>query len=89
MYFLRTGVWPSDARSDVFRALPHIRCPILFITGQNDEICPPTNARLMYDAAVNPQKALLIVPNAVHDSTYAVARHLYEHTVVQFLQRVL
>ena len=89
MYYLRTGVWPSAAKSDVFRAIPHIDRPILFIAGQNDEICPPVNTQLMYDAATNPKKGLLVVRSAGHDSTYATNPQEYEATVLAFLHRAL
>ena len=87
IYYLRTGVWPSSKKADALIAIPEIKCPILFISGEKDRICPPDNTRLMYDAAANPEKEFLIVPNAEHDSTYATAPHVYEECVVRFLQR--
>jgi pimeloyl-ACP methyl ester carboxylesterase len=90
IYFLRTEVWPSPGRSDLLSAIPDINPrPILFIAGEEDEICPPENARLMYEVADSPHKQLLIVPGAEHDQTYAAASHLYEKTVVQFLNSAL
>jgi len=89
MYYFRTGVWPSAARSDVFRAIPRIERPILFIAGEDDEICPPGDTKLMYEAAQSVEKDLLIVPNAGHDATYATHPKLYEATVVAFLQQAL
>ena len=90
IYYLRTGIWPSNHRADVLLAVPKIgHRPILFIAGQLDEICPPANTLKMYNAALSPQKALLIVPNADHDSTFIAAPHLYQDTVVHFLQTAL
>jgi pimeloyl-ACP methyl ester carboxylesterase len=90
IYFLRTDVWPDPDRSDLLSAIPNINPrPILFIAGEEDEICPPENARLMYEVADSPHKQLLIVPGAEHDQTYAAAPHLYEKTVVQFLNSAL
>jgi fermentation-respiration switch protein FrsA (DUF1100 family) len=90
IYFLRTEVWPSPGRSDLLSAIPRINPrPILFIAGQDDEICPPENARLMYEVADSPRKQLLIVPSAEHDQTYALAPHRYEETVVKFLNSAL
>jgi fermentation-respiration switch protein FrsA (DUF1100 family) len=60
--------------------------PILLISGERDEICPPQNARLMYNAARSPQKRLLVIPNAEHDTTYQTAPQLYESTVKRFLE---
>ena len=90
IYFLRTEVWPSPDRSDLLSAIPSINPrPILFIAGQEDKICPPENARLMYEVADSPNKILFIVPGAEHDETYAAAPQLYEETVVKFLQNAL
>ena len=41
----------------------------------------------MYDAALSREKVLLIVPHAEHDTTYSSAPHLYESTVVSFLNK--
>ncbi|HTZ46727.1 MAG TPA: alpha/beta hydrolase [Verrucomicrobiae bacterium] len=90
IYYLRTGIWPSSHRADVLLTIPKIGDrPILFIAGQLDEICPPANAEKMYNAALSPQRAILIVPNADHDSTYISAPHLYQDTVIHFLQNAL
>jgi pimeloyl-ACP methyl ester carboxylesterase len=90
VYYLRTGVWPSNHKADVLYAIPHIgNRPILFIAGQKDRICPPLDATLMYDSALSPKKELLIIPNAEHDTTYASDRALYESTVLHFLQEAL
>jgi uncharacterized protein len=90
IYFLRTEVWPNPDRSDLLSAIPLINPrPILFIAGEKDEICPPENARLMYEVADSPHKELFIVPGAEHDQTYAVAPYDYEETVVKFLNSAL
>lgn len=89
IYYLRTGVWPSSEKADALIAIPEIKCPILFIGGGRDRICPPENTRLMYNAASNPRKELLIVPNAEHDTTHAAAPRLYEANVARFLERAL
>lgn len=89
IYYLRTGVWPSSEKSDALIAIPEIKCPILFIAGERDRICPPEHTRVMYDAARNPEKKLLIVPNAEHDTTYITAPRLYEDTVVRFLKNAV
>lgn len=88
IYYLRTGVWPSSRKANVLLAIHQIGLrPILFIAGERDQICPPENAWVMYRAALSPNKALLIVPNAEHDSTFTTAPNLYESTVVGFLRK--
>jgi uncharacterized protein len=86
IYYLRTGVWMDSRKADSLLAIARIGTrPVLFIAGEQDKICPPDNARAMYQAALSPQKELLIVPGAEHDSTYMTSPELYESTVIQFL----
>jgi uncharacterized protein len=90
IFYLRTGVWVDSRKSNALSAIPHIgRRPILFIAGERDEICPPENTRRMYDAALSPDKSLLVVPGATHDSTYTTDPQLYESKVLQFLEKAL
>ena len=71
IYYLRTGVWLSGREADSLVPISRVGIrPILFISGERDEICPPQNARLMYNAAHSQQKRLLVIPNAEHDTTY-------------------
>ncbi|MGB2666620.1 MAG: alpha/beta fold hydrolase [Candidatus Acidiferrum sp.] len=87
MYYLRTGVWLNSREADSLVAISDIgNRPILFISGARDEICPPQNARLMYNEARSPEKQLLVIANAEHDTTYQTAPELYESTVVRFLE---
>ena len=88
IYYLRTGIWLDGQKANALAAISRIGPrPILFIAGENDKICPPQNAKRMYDAALSPDKALLIVPHADHDTTYSSAPHLYESTVISFLSK--
>ena len=90
IFYLRTGVWVDSRKANALEAIPRIgRRPILFIAGERDEICPPENARRMYDVALSPDRSLLIVPAATHDSPYASAPQLYESVVVQFLEKAI
>jgi uncharacterized protein len=90
MYYLRTGIWPNAKEGNVLLAIPRIDDrPILFIAGQLDQICPPSNTRIMYDLAASPKKEILVVPGADHDLTFATHPHLYEQTVLHFLNVAL
>jgi pimeloyl-ACP methyl ester carboxylesterase len=63
IYYLRTGIWLSRRKTDTLVPISRIvNRPILFISGERDEICPPQNARLMFEAARSPGKRLLLVP---------------------------
>ena len=87
IYYLRTHVWLDGKKADALVAISRIGMrPILFISGEKDAICPPQNAKRMYDAALSPDKVLLIVPGAEHDTTFSTPPQLYESTVVDFLQ---
>ena len=88
IYYLRTHVWLDGRKADALVAISRIGMrPILFISGEKDEICPPQNARRMYNTALSPEKLLLVVPNAEHDTTYSSSPQLYESTVVGFLEK--
>jgi pimeloyl-ACP methyl ester carboxylesterase len=90
VYFLRTGVWTNSRAVDTLLAITRVgNRPILFVSGQLDKICPPENARRMYQAAASPEKELLIVPGADHDSTYSADPKVYESTVVNFLNNCI
>jgi pimeloyl-ACP methyl ester carboxylesterase len=52
----------------VWSGLKSISCPTLFITGSEDVVTPPVNARLM--AAVVPDAELEVVPGAGHGLMY-------------------
>lgn len=88
IYYLRTHVWLEGKKADALVPISRMgRRPILFISGAKDGICPPQNADRMYNSARSPEKFLLIVPNAEHDTTYSTNPQLYESTVVGFLER--
>lgn len=90
IYYLRTGVWLSRTKTDTLVPISRLGArPVLFISGQKDEICPPQNARLMFNAAESSKKRLLVIPNAEHDTTFQTAPPLYEHTVIEFLEDAL
>ena len=87
IYYLRTGIWLNERNTETLVAISEIGTrPILFISGERDEICPPENARLMFEAALSPESRLLVVPEAEHDATYQTAPELYESTVIGFLE---
>lgn len=89
-FYLRTGVRIEPHAVDALPAIARIGVrPTMFIVGEQDGIATPTDARLMFDAALSPKKALLIVPGAGHNTTYAVAPTLYEARVIAFLTAAL
>jgi len=83
---------PRNKPNPSARLAALIRCiekqPILFIAGADDKICPPGDARKMYNAARSDDKALLIIPGADHSSTFRADPKLYESRVVALLNSI-
>src|SRR5713226_2107323 len=89
-FYERTGMRIEPHDADALPAIARIGArPVLFIVGAQDAIAPPDDARQMYEAALSPAKALLVVPGAGHNTTYGTAPALYETQVLQFLVKAL
>ncbi len=89
-FYVRTGMRIEPHDADALPAIARIGSrPVLFIVGARDGIAPPEDARRMYEAALSPAKALLVVPGAGHNTTYGTAPALYETQVLQFLVKAL
>jgi uncharacterized protein len=89
MFYLRTGVWVDLRKTDTLTAIRELGPkPVLLISGGSDAITPPADTRKMYEASRSPDKMLLIVPGADHDTTYRTAPQLYQSTVLRFLRIV-
>jgi hypothetical protein len=52
-----------------------------------DRIVPTDKARQILSAIPDNRKELVIIPNAVHDTTYSAAPTLDMNTVLRFLER--
>jgi pimeloyl-ACP methyl ester carboxylesterase len=89
VYYVRTGIWLTQGKTDTLVPIAHLQQPILLISGERDEICPPKNAKVMLDMARSSKKQLLVVPNAEHDTTLITNPQLYESAVVRFLENAL
>ena len=89
VYYLRTGVKLDSRKAAALSAIARLgQRPVLFIAGERDALAPPENALRMYEAAQSPQKALLVVPGAGHNTTYRTSPQQYETAVLDFLQKV-
>lgn len=89
-FYVRTGMRIEPHDADALPAIARIGSrPILFIVGARDAIAPPDDAHEMYEAALSPGKALLVVPGAGHNTTYSTAPGLYETQVLHFLAGAL
>jgi len=82
----RMGLDPDAG--DVEQTVKDINTPILFIAGSIDRRMPPALAQRLLDAAKNPQKKLIVVPNAKHGEAFSTNREMYLKAVYEFLEQV-
>ena len=85
VYYARAGIWLGPELLSVIPWASRIRVPVLFISGQRDWIVPTSRARQIFAAVPDNRKRLVVIPNAVHDTTYSSAPTLYASSVLDFL----
>lgn len=61
--------------------------PVLAISGGRDWIAPTSGACSILAAIPGNRKELLVIPGAVHDTTYSTSPELYGSTVLSFLAK--
>jgi hypothetical protein len=61
-----------------------VRCPILFVHGDRDEVVPYAQGRRLFDAARAP-KSFVTLPGAGHNDTYLVGGDHYFRRLGEFL----
>jgi pimeloyl-ACP methyl ester carboxylesterase len=83
---LRMGFDPDEG--DVEAAIREIEAPILFIAGSSDRRMPVALAKRLLNAAHNPLKELLVVPDARHGEAFSKDRKTYLDSVFRFLERI-
>ncbi len=71
-------------RFDNLGKISRVRCPILFIHGDRDEIVPFEHSRTLFAAAPEP-KAHYRIPGATHNDTYVVGGREYFETIRAFI----
>lgn len=84
-YYLRSGIYLGPELLSVIPSASRIRVPVLLISGQNDWIVPTDKAREIFAAIPGNQKQLVVIPGAVHDTTYSAAPSVYAGAVLAFL----
>jgi uncharacterized protein len=85
-FWMRTGVKLDRNKASGIAAARRIHeQPVLFITGEQDWLAPPQNARIMYQETPSPHKDFFLVSSANHNTTYSAGRSLYEAKVLEFL----
>jgi uncharacterized protein len=86
-YYFRSGIYLGPELLSVIPSAGRIRVPVLLISGQRDWIVPTDKARQILSVIPDNRKELVVIPNAVHDTTYNAAPTLYASTVLSFLDR--
>jgi pimeloyl-ACP methyl ester carboxylesterase len=85
-YYLRSGIYLGPDLLSVIPAAKRIRVPVLMISGARDWIVPTAQAQTILSAIADERKKLVVIPNAVHDTTYSAAPALYASQVLNFLR---
>jgi pimeloyl-ACP methyl ester carboxylesterase len=86
-YYFRSGIYLGPELLSVIPSASRIRVPVLLISGERDWIVPTDKARQILSVIRGDRKELVVIPNAVHDTTYRAAPTLYASTVLSFLDR--
>jgi uncharacterized protein len=89
VYYARTGIYLGPELVSVLPAAAQIKIPVLLISGGRDWIVPTEQARRILAVLPTGQKALVIIPNAQHDTTYTAEPALYQNAVLSFLDQNL
>jgi pimeloyl-ACP methyl ester carboxylesterase len=86
-YYFRSGIYLGPNLLSVLPWASRIGVPVLLISGERDWIVPTERAREILSAIPDDRKELVVVPTAVHDTTYSAAPTLYVNTVLSFLEK--
>jgi pimeloyl-ACP methyl ester carboxylesterase len=86
-YYFRTGIYLGPELLSVIPSASRVKVPVLLISGERDWIVPTDKARQILSAIRGNRKELVVIPDAVHDTTYTAAPALYAGTVLSFLDR--
>jgi hypothetical protein len=70
---------------DTVSKLPRVRCPVLVVHGDRDEVIPVEQGRRLFDAAPEP-KRLLLVEGAHHNDLSNVGGGKYIDTLAEFVR---
>lgn len=76
---------PGTPTYDTLAFIANVRCPILFLHGEMDEVIPLEMARRLFTAAPAP-KAFEVIPGAGHNDTYVVGGQAYFETLARFVR---
>jgi len=89
VYRLRSGVDLGPDLLSVKSYASGVKVPVLLISGGRDWIVPTARARELFAAIPGNGKSLVVIPDAVHDTTYSTAPAIYANAVLSFLGSAL
>ena len=70
---------------DTVSKLSRVRCPVLVVHGDRDELIPVSQGRRLFDAAPEP-KRLIIIEGAAHNDLSNVGGEKYIDTLAEFIR---
>jgi fermentation-respiration switch protein FrsA (DUF1100 family) len=73
---------------DTVSKLPRVRCPVLVVHGDRDQVIPAWQGRKLFDAAPEP-KRLVVVEGAGHNDLSIVGGGKYIDTLAEFMRTSL
>lgn len=73
---------------DTASKLPGVRCPILVVHGDRDEVIPASQGRTLFEAAPEP-KRLIVIKGAGHNDLSNVGGEEYLDTLAEFVRTSL
>jgi fermentation-respiration switch protein FrsA (DUF1100 family) len=77
--------WLMKDRFDAAAAMKEVRCPVLCVHGEADELIAPERGRALFDALVGP-KEWWLVPGAGHNDVVDWAGPAYFDRLAAFLR---
>lgn len=75
--------------ASAFKEAARLRCPVLFIHGEDDRQIPAWHSRKLYEACPAAAKEYWLVPGADHGEAMSAQRTAYQERVLGFFQRHL
>lgn len=59
---------------DSFSKISEVTSPLLIMHGQQDKLMPVSMPQALFERAASPDKTLLLIPGAAHDTTFSMGR---------------
>ncbi len=85
-YDRKTGLHLTVSDMDLVPAVEKIRdIPVLYITGENDDLARSEEVRRLFEHTPTKRKRLVYVPDAGHEETFDKSPILYRRSVIGFL----